>query len=44
MFFQFFYKLLIMGYSGIFDAVVQQIDTTAHPEEQVRVVVQFARK
>ncbi|MRI62724.1 DNA-binding protein [Ornithobacterium rhinotracheale] len=34
-----FYKLLIMGYSGIFDAVIQQVDPTAHPEGQVRVVV-----
>jgi len=34
-----FYKLLAMDYNSIFDAVIQQIDPTEHPEQQIRVVV-----
>lgn len=34
-----FYKLLTMDYNSIFDAVIQQIDPTEHPEQQIRMVV-----
>lgn len=33
-----FYKLLLMGYYSIFDLVIQQVDSSEHPENQVRVV------
>lgn len=34
-----FYKLLAMEYDNIFSVVIQQLDPTEHPEQQIRVVV-----
>ncbi|MFC4818111.1 HIRAN domain-containing protein [Flavobacterium sp. GCM10023249] len=38
-----FYKLLIMGYNTIFEASIQQIDPTEHPECQIRVVIHLLK-
>ncbi|MDY3379912.1 HIRAN domain-containing protein [Riemerella anatipestifer] len=34
-----FYKLVKMGYENALDVRIQQIDATAHPEQQISVVV-----
>ena len=39
-----FYKLLSTGYYSIFDARIQQIDSAAHPEQQIRTVVHLVTK
>ena len=33
-----FYKLLITGHKKIIDCIIQQVDATAHPENQVRAI------
>lgn len=38
-----FYKLLSMGYTPIFEAIIQQIDATEHPENQIRVVIHLLK-
>lgn len=38
-----FYKLLSMGYNVIFETTIQQVDATAHPENQVRVVTHLLK-
>lgn len=37
-------KFLDLGYADIFDARIQSVEPTAHPEEQVSIVIYVKRK
>ena len=37
-------KLLDLGYDDIFEARIQAVDPTAHPEQQVDIVIYIKRK
>ena len=37
-------KFLDLGYEDIFEGRIQSVDPTAHPEEQVSVVIYLKRK
>ena len=37
-------KFLDLGYGDIFEARIQSVDPTAHPEEQVSIVIYLKRK
>ncbi len=37
-------KFLDLGYGDIFEARIQSVDSTAHPEEQVNIVVYLKRR
>lgn len=39
-----FYKLLTTGYEGIFQLMIQRIDPTAHPENQIQIVAHLIAK
>lgn len=39
-----FYKFLVMNYTDIFEARIQQLDPNEHPENQIRVVAHLNQK